>query len=114
MHHVDAAIAVEIDAVLEVVARRELRRPELSGPVADHLIRPQIAALDDAQRAHELVAEKVRPPAVVGQGRDRSDDVVGAALVGAVVAFEAPQRDHHGRRYAGPLLDARQQRGVRL
>ena len=54
------------------------------------------------------------PPAVVGQGRDRADDVVGAALVGAVVAFEAPQRDHHGRRHAGPLLDPRQQRGVGL
>src|SRR5207244_1803812 len=50
--------------------------------------------------------------AVVRQGRDRADDVVDAALVGAVVAFETPQRDHHRRRHPGALLDAGQQRRV--
>ncbi len=112
--HVDAAVAVKVEAVLEIVRGRELRRPKLARPVANHLVRPQIAALDDAQHSHQLVAEERRAPAIVGQRRHRTDDVVGAALVGAVVAFQTPKRNHHRRRHSGRFLDAGQQSGVSL
>src|SRR5581483_4662854 len=79
-----------------------------------HLLGPQVAAVDDAKRAEKLLAEEIRAPAVVGQRRDRADDLIDAALVGAVVALQTPQRDDDGRRHAEALLDFRQQRGVGL
>src|SRR5262249_11807758 len=107
------AVAVEIHGVLVVIRRRELHRPELAGPVPDHLARRKIAALDDAQRVEQLRAEEFRPAAIVGERGHRTQDR-GSAVVGAEIALQAPECNEHRRGDAVLLVDAREQRGVLL
>src|SRR5229473_7296660 len=47
---IDAAVAVEIDAVLDVGRRQKLRLPDFAGIGADQVAQGKIAALHDLQR----------------------------------------------------------------
>src|SRR5688572_1658805 len=49
--------------------------------------------------------EEIRPAAVIGQRRQRSDDRILAAAVCAVVRLQAPDRDEDGRWHAEALFD---------
>ena len=64
------AVAVIVDAVLVVFRRHHLRLAEFAGPGADHVLGPQIAALDQAQRIEKLPAKAVAAPAIVGERGD--------------------------------------------
>ena len=67
-----AAVAVEIDGVLDVGRRHELGLADFAGPGAAHLRWRDIAALDDAQRIHQFGLEHVGAAAIVGQRRQRA------------------------------------------
>ena len=108
-----AAVAVEVHRVLEIVGGGELQAAELAGPVADHAVDGLVAALDDAQRVEQLLAEEIRTPAVIGERRQRAEDLV-VAEIGAEVALQAPEGDEHRRRHAVFLFDLGEQLGVLL
>ncbi len=108
---VAVAVAVEIDAVFDVVRRRELHPAEFAGPVASHLINGLVAALDDLERVEQLLAEFVAAPAVISQGRQRRQDLE-LAEQRTVIALEAPHRGDDLARHAIGLLDAAEQRAV--
>ncbi len=68
------------------------------GPGTDHAFARDVAALQDAQRRHQLLARPSRAASFEAQRGERVDggDV---AVVRAVVALHAPDRDHDlGRR----------------
>jgi hypothetical protein len=46
---VAAAVAVEVDGILEIVGGGELHAAEFAGPIADHVLHALVAALHDAQ-----------------------------------------------------------------
>ena len=46
-----------------------LRLAELTGPGAEHVVRREIAAVDELQRADQIVAEHVAAAAVIGERR---------------------------------------------
>ena len=110
---VAAAVAVEVDRVLEIIGSGELHAAEFAGPVADHVLDALVAAFDDAQRVEQLLAEEIGPPAVIGERRERAENIV-VAEIGAEVAFQAPEGGEHRRRHAVFLLDLREQRRVLL
>src|SRR5690242_12005789 len=91
---VAAAIAVKIDRVLEIVGSCELHSAEFARPIADHVFNALIAALDDTQRVEQLLAEEIRPTAVVGQCGDRAQDIV-VPEIAPEVALEPPKRGKH-------------------
>ena len=70
-------VAVVVDAVVDIVRGQELELPKLARERADHLVGREVAALDDLQRGDELLAEQVRPAAVVGERGDRLDASAG-------------------------------------
>src|SRR4029079_9147215 len=107
------AVAVEIDRVLEVVGCGELHAAEFAGPVADHVFDVLVAAFDDAQRIEQLLAEELRPSAIIGERGDRAQNIV-LAEVRAEVAFQSPESRQHRRGHAVFLLDAPEQRAVLL
>ena len=113
LHEIAAAVAVVVDRVLEVVRGQELRLAELAGPRADHLRGRQVAAVDDAQRVHQLAAEHLRAAAVVGQRRQRAQHRQ-LAHAGAEVALERPEGGDHRARHAVLLLDLGEQVAVLL
>ena len=49
LDQVAVTVAVVIDGMRHVLRRHELSLPELARPGPDHLLRSEIAALDDAQ-----------------------------------------------------------------
>ena len=106
LDQVAAAVAVEVDRVLEIVGGGELHAAEFAGPVADHVVDGLVAALDDAQRIEQLRAEEVGAAAVIGERGDRAQDFV-VAEIGAEVALQAPEGGEHRRRHAVLLFDAR-------
>ena len=113
MNEIAPTVAVEIDRVFVIIRRRELQRAEFAGPVPDHLARPQVAALDDAQRIDQLGAEELRSPAIIGERRDRAQDRI-FAVVAAEIALERPEGGDHRRRHAVLLLDTAKQIGMAL
>ena len=66
---------------------------------------------EDLQRRHQLLAEELGAEVVVDQRRQRIDDLE-VAEARAVVALDAPQRDHGRRRDAGRPGEAVDQRAV--
>src|ERR1700750_1342213 len=56
---IDMAVAVEIDAVLDVGRRQELRLTDLAGEGADQVALRKIAALDDLQRRQQFALEQI-------------------------------------------------------
>src|SRR5581483_1543927 len=64
---VDLAVAVEIDAVVEIVRGQELELAELARPRPAHLVGGEVAAVDHLQRVDELRAEDVGAAAVIGE-----------------------------------------------
>ena len=110
---VAAAVPVEVDRVLEIVAGGELQPAELAGPVADHFGNALVAVLHDAQRGEQLLAEEVGPPAVIGERGERAQDAVVAEHL-AEIALQAPKGGEHRGRHAVGLLDAGEDRGIFL
>ena len=109
LDQIAAAVAVEVDAVFDVIGRRELHAAELAGPVAVHFVEPLIAALDDAQRIHQFGTEMIAAPAVISKRRQRRQNLE-LAEQRAVIAFQAPDGGDDLRRHAIGLLDATKQR----
>ena len=93
------AVAIEVDRILEIIRSGELHAAEFAGPVTDHVLDALVAALDDAERIEQLLAEEIGPPAVIGESRQRAQNVV-VAEIGAEVAFKAPEGGEHRRRDA--------------
>ena len=104
-------VAVIVDAVVEIVRGQELELPEFARERADHLVGRKVAALDDLQRRDQLLAEQIRPPAVIGERGHRLDRRQ-IAHEAAEVGLERPERRDHRRRHAKLLLDALEQRAV--
>lgn len=52
--------------------------------------------VEDFQRFHQLAAEKLRTAAVIGQCRQRIDNLITASN-GAIAGFNTPERHDHGR-----------------
>src|SRR5579859_3551270 len=71
------------------------------------------AAIDQLQRRVKLLGEIFRPPAVIGERRDRGEHVLVAALA-AEAGFHSPDREQRPRRHAVALLDRSKQRALRL
>ena len=107
------AVAVVVDGMRHVFGRHHLRLPELARPGADHFIRAQVAAFDQAQRIEQMPAEHLRTAAVVGEGGKRFDRLV-LALAGAEIAFQPPEGGDDGGRHAEVLFLAREGRLVLL
>lgn len=57
MPQVDMAVAIEINAVLDVARRQKLRLPDLPRIGADQVAERQVAALHDLQRRDQFALE---------------------------------------------------------
>ena len=114
MAQIDMAVAVVVDAVLDVRRRQKLCLADLAGIGADEIAQRQIAALDDLQGGDKLALEQLGAAAVMRQRRHRADHRQLAHVAGAVIAFERPDRHDHRRGHAELPLDAPEQRGVHL
>ncbi len=99
------AIAVEIDAVIEIMRRQKLHLPELAGERPDHLLGRQVAALDDFQRRDQLRTEQMRPAAIERQRRQRAQRGQ-VSNIAAEIGLQPPERDDRRRRHAILVLDA--------
>ncbi len=93
--------------------RQELRLAEFAGPGADHLVRREVAAVDDLQRGDGLADKSLGAAAIIGQRHQRAQRRQ-VAHVGAEIALQPPERGDHGRRHAIFLLGARECRGIGL
>src|SRR5258707_9443613 len=104
MQEVAPSVAVEVDGVVEIMCGEKLELPKLAGERADHLLRRQVAALDDLERGKELLAEQVGPAAIVSQRGDRFDGWQ-IAHEAAEVGLQRPERRDHRPGHAELLLD---------
>ena len=111
---IDMAVAVKIDAILDVGRRQELRLPDLAGVGADQVAQRQVAALEDFQRRDEFGLEQLRAAAIMRQRRERAHHRQFTHVAGAIVAFERPDRHDQFFWHAELLLDAREQLRVFL
>ena len=107
------AVAVVVDAELVIVLGLELELAELARPGADHLVGPEVAPLRDLERAHQLLAEEVRTPAVEGERRQRVHHRQ-VADIGAEIRLQAPEADDDRPRHAVLALQFPELRGVVL
>ena len=103
------AVAVEIDAVLDVGRRQKLRLADFAGEGADQVVQGEIAALHDLQRRQQLALEQFGAAAIMRHGGERADHRHLADIALAEIRLQPPDRDHDFRRHAKALLDARQQ-----
>ena len=103
------AVAVEIDAVLHIRRRQELRLADLAGEGADQIAQRQIAALHDLQRRDQFALEQFGAPAIMRERRQGAHHRQLAHVAAAIVGFQSPDRHHQLFRHARTLLDARQQ-----
>ncbi len=110
---VPLAVAVIVDGEIDVVARHELHLADFARPCPVHLRRGQVAAVEDRQRRHQLGAELVRPPAIVGERRQRLQRGE-VAEIGAEIRLKSPKGDEDRPRHAELMLDAREDAGVPL
>src|SRR3569623_1028614 len=108
------AVAVEIDAVLDVARRQKLRLTDLTREGADQIVEPQIAALHDLQRREQLTLKKLGAAAIMRQRRERAEHRPLAHVALAEIRLQPPDRDDDLRRHAETLFDPRQQRSVLL
>jgi hypothetical protein len=90
---VDMAVAVIVDAVVDVGRRQELGLAELTGIDTDQLRQGEIAALHDLQRGDELALEQLGAAAVVRQRRNGAHHRQLAHVARAKIALQAPDRD---------------------
>ncbi len=104
MPDVDAAVAVEIDAVLVEFRRQELREAGGAGPGRAHVLACHHAVADHLQRQDELGAILILAPADIGLRRQHAQSVIGQR-VAAVIGFAAPDRKHDGCGHAEARLD---------
>ena len=104
MPDVDAAVAVEIDAVLVIFRRQELREPGGAGPGRAHVLARHRALAEDLQRQDELGAILILAPADIGLRRQHAQRVV-RQRVAAVIGLAAPDREHDGGGHAEALFD---------
>src|SRR6185437_14586405 len=72
VQEVAAAIAVATPRIFVPGRWHELGLAELARPGAAHLLGRKITAIDDPQPIHQLTAEFVGAPAVIGQRRQRT------------------------------------------
>jgi hypothetical protein len=107
------AVAVEIDAMLEIVRRQELHLAELASPGSAHLGRRQVTTLNDAQRIEQFAAEHVGAAAVPRQGGEGAQRAV-LAGVGAEIRLQSPKGDDGVSRDAILTLDALEGRRILL
>ncbi len=112
MAQIDVAVAVVVDAVLDVGRGQELGLADLAGKGALEIAQRQVAALQDFQRGDQLALEQFGAAAIMRQRRQRADHRQLAHVAGAVVAFHGPDRHQQRARHAELPLDAREQRGV--
>ena len=70
-------------------------------------------AIDQLQRRVKVLGEIGRPPAVIGQRRDRREHVLVAALA-AKTRLHPPDREQRPRRHAVALLNGSKHRSLRL
>ena len=103
------AIAVVVDAILDVGRRQELRLADLARISADQVAQRKIAAIEDLQRGdHSRWKRSVR--------RQSCASVATTRMTGAGPCrpsrnrLEAPDRHDHARRHAELPLDAPEQR----
>ena len=93
MPDVDAAVAVEIDAVLVEFGRQELRVAGRAGPGRAKILARHVALAEDLQREDELAAILILAAADIGLRRQHAQRVV-RQRVAAVVGLAAPDRQH--------------------
>ena len=91
------AVAVEIDAILDIGRRQKLRLADLAGIGADQVAQRKIAALDDLQRGDQLALEQFRAAAIMRQGGEHAEDRQLAHVADAVIGLERPDRHQHLR-----------------
>ena len=89
-HEVAAAVAVIVDRAFHVVGGDELHLADLAGPGPDHVLRGEVAAVEQHQCRHELGAEHVRPAAVIGKRGERLQRPL-VAEIGAEIGLQ-PQK----------------------
>ena len=106
---IDAAVAVEIDAVFDVGRRQELRLPDLAGIGADQVTQGKIAALHDLQRREQFALEQLGAAAIMREGSQRADHRKLAHVALAEIGLQSPDRDQDLPGHAEPRLDPRQQ-----
>ena len=104
------AVAVVVDAVLDVGGRQKLGLADLAGIGADQVAQRQVAALENLQRCDQLALEQLGAAAVVRHGRDHADHRQLTDVAGPEIALQPPDRDDDRRRHAELSLDAREQR----
>src|SRR5437879_1030389 len=93
MPDVDPAVAVEIDAVLVILRRQELRVPGGAGPGRAKIIARHRALTENLQRENELTPVLVLAAADIGLRRYHAQRVV-RQPVAAIVRLAAPDREH--------------------
>src|SRR3954453_23961181 len=111
---VDVAVAIEIDAVLDVGRWQKLRLADFAGEGANQVAQGEIAALHDLQRRQQFALEQFGAAAIMRHGGQGADDRHLADVALAEIRRKPPNRDHDFRRHAELLLDTRQQRSVPL
>jgi hypothetical protein len=110
-HQVASTVPVIVDGVLEVIGRHELHLADFTGPGADHIVRREVAVIDEAQRRLQLGAEHLRPAAVIGERRQRSQRAE-FTEIGAEVRLQPPETDKDGTGHPEIALDAGKQIGM--
>jgi hypothetical protein len=102
-------VLVEIDRVLEIARRHELRLSHRTRPRPGHGLCVDVAALHDCERLEQLAAKEIGAPRLPRQRGQRLEDGIRAGEL-AVMRFKAPDGEHDARR--NPVLgaDAPQQR----
>src|SRR5689334_1244553 len=103
------AVAVKVDAILDVGRREELRLPDLAGVSTDEIAQRQIAALENFQRCNQLGLEQLAAAAIMRQRGDRADHRQLAHVTRAVVALQSPNGHQQLFRYPKLSFDARKQ-----
>ena len=108
---VAAPVTVEINRMGVVGGRDELRLAHGASPGAEHLLRRDVALLQNLQGGNQLRVGKPRATTFVGESGQRVDHRL-AALELPEVAFHAPHRHQRLPVNAITLLDALQDIGV--
>src|SRR6516164_2529071 len=104
MPDVNAAVAIEIDAVLVVFGWEKLREPGRAGPGGAHVLAADGAFAEDLQREDELVAISILAAADIGLGCHHAHRVIGQR-VAAVIGLATPYCEYDGAGYAETRFD---------
>ena len=70
---IDAAVAVEIDAVFDIGRRQKLRLSDFAGKGADQIPQRKVAALEDLQRREQFALEQFGAAAIMRHRGQRAD-----------------------------------------